>query len=110
MKSSLQASDTLTFRQRYDAISKAASSLLRRNTAEGFWWADLTADTTLESDYILMQLWLHPPVNGVWNPPTRPQIDRAVAAILAPPTADGGFNIYLNGPSEVSASIKAISP
>ena len=27
----------------------------------GYWWAELTADTTLESDYILLQLWLHPP-------------------------------------------------
>ncbi|MEJ7609168.1 MAG: hypothetical protein WKF37_23570 [Bryobacteraceae bacterium] len=27
---------------------------------EGYWWADLTADTTLESDWILLQLWLHP--------------------------------------------------
>ena len=31
-------------------------------TQQGYWWADLTADTTLESDYILLQLWLHPPV------------------------------------------------
>ena len=29
---------------------------------DGHWCAELTADTTLESDYILFQLWLHPPV------------------------------------------------
>ena len=90
-----------------DAIRKAAQSLLSRQNGEGFWWADLTADTTLESDYILLQLWLHPPVDGVWNPPTRPMIERAVAAILARQLHDGGFNIYRKGPSEVSASIKA---
>jgi squalene-hopene/tetraprenyl-beta-curcumene cyclase len=88
-------------------MKKAAASLLRRQNPQGFWWADLTADTTLESDYVLMQLWLHPPVSGVWNPPTRPQVDRAVSSIFARQLEDGGFNIYLGGPSEVSASIKA---
>jgi squalene-hopene/tetraprenyl-beta-curcumene cyclase len=67
----------------------------------------LRADTTLESDYIMGELWLHPPVNGVWEPPTRPRIDRAVASILSRQLKDGGFNIYLHGPSEVNASIKA---
>ena len=64
-------------------------------------WAELTADTTLESDYILLQLWLHPPVNGVWNPPTRPMIDKAVDSILARQLPDGGFNIYPQGPAEL---------
>jgi squalene-hopene/tetraprenyl-beta-curcumene cyclase len=90
-----------------DAIRKAAQSLVSRQNYEGFWWADLRADSTLESDYIMMELWLHPPVNGVWNPPTRPKIERAVAAILARQLEDGGFNIYRKGPAEVNASIKA---
>ncbi|HMJ60566.1 MAG TPA: hypothetical protein VK493_02345, partial [Bryobacteraceae bacterium] len=90
-----------------DAIRKAAQSLLSRQNREGFWWADLRADSTLESDYIMMELWLHPPVDGVWNPPTRPKIERAVAAILARQLEDGGFNIYRKGPAEINASIKA---
>jgi len=106
MKSSLHISESLTYAAA-DAIGKASSSLLSRQDAEGYWWADLRADTTLESDYILMQLWLHPPVNGVWNPPTRPKIERAVASVFSRQLEDGGFNIYLNGPSEINASIKA---
>ena len=90
-----------------DVIRRAAASLINRQNREGFWWADLRADTTLESDYILMELWLHPPVDGVWNPPTRPKIERAVVAILARQLEDGGFNIYRKGPAEVNASIKA---
>ncbi|MBV9267171.1 MAG: squalene--hopene cyclase [Acidobacteriaceae bacterium] len=89
------------------AVKRAAVSLLCRQSAEGFWWAHLTADTTLESDYILTQLWLHSPVNGIWDPPTRGKIDRAVASMLARQLEDGGFNIYLHGPSEINASIKA---
>src|SRR5581483_3968426 len=90
-----------------EAIRRASASLLQRQSSEGYWWADLRADTTLESDYILMQLWLHPPVNGSWEPPTRPLVDKAVHSILARQLEDGGFNIYLHGPSEINASIKA---
>ncbi|MGC2659396.1 MAG: squalene--hopene cyclase [Bryobacteraceae bacterium] len=106
MKPSVEIQESL-YTAAADSIHKASASLLRRQHPEGFWWADLTADSTLESDYILMQLWLHPPENGVWNPPTRPQVDRAVASILSRQNEDGGFSIYLQGPSEVSASIKA---
>jgi squalene-hopene/tetraprenyl-beta-curcumene cyclase len=106
MKSRLQTSESLNAAA-VNAIRKASASLVRRQHRDGFWWADLRADTTLESDYILMQLWLHPPVEGKWNPPTQPQIDRAVVSILSRQLEDGGFNIYLNGPSEINASIKA---
>lgn len=106
MKSSVQIDDLLSFAVG-DALEKASASLLSRRSPEGYWWADLRADTTLESDYILMELWLNPPVDGVWNPPTKPKILRAVESILARQLPDGGFNIYLNGPSEVNASIKA---
>jgi squalene-hopene/tetraprenyl-beta-curcumene cyclase len=73
----------------------------------GHWCGELTADTTLESDYILFQLWLYPPSDGKWAPPTRPLIDKAVVSILERQLPDGGFNIYVKGPSDVSASIKA---
>lgn len=106
MTPSLQTSESLQTNAT-EAIDRATSSLLERQSKEGFWWAKLRADSTLESDYILTQLWLHPPVDGVWNPPTRPKVDRAVKAILARQLDDGGFNIYLHGPAEVSASIKA---
>ncbi len=106
MKSSLHISDSLNTAAA-EAIHRASNALLDRQFPEGYWWADLRADTTLESDYVLMELWLHPPVNGVWNPPTRARIDRAVQAILDRQLEDGGFNVYLHGPSEISASIKA---
>lgn len=106
MKSSLQLSDSL-LGAAAEATRRASASLVRRQSREGYWCAPLMADSTLESDYIMMQLWLYPPVDGIWNPPTRPQVNRAVAAIFARQLADGGFNIYLHGPSEVSASIKA---
>lgn len=89
------------------AARRATQALLAMQHDQGYWWGELTADTTLESDYILLQLWLHPPENGVWNPPTRPLIDRAVASILDRQLPDGGFYIYPQGPSDISATIKA---
>jgi squalene-hopene/tetraprenyl-beta-curcumene cyclase len=89
------------------AVRKAADCLLAQQSEQGFWCARLTADSTLESDYILLQLWLHPPENGVWNPPNRPLIDKAVQSILDRQLPDGGFSIYSKGPSEISATVKA---
>jgi len=106
MSPSLQLSDAVSTACSR-AIRRAAGYLLDRQHADGYWWADLTADTTLESDYILLELWCHAPVDGVWNPPTRARIDKAVRSILARQLPDGGFNIYPQGPSEINASIKA---
>src|SRR3954468_3952687 len=97
------------------SLEHAAGQSMRRSAGwvamlqapDGHWCAELTADTTLESDYILFQLWLEPPRDGVWTPASRPRIDKAVRSILARQLDDGGFNIYVNGPSEVSASVKA---
>jgi squalene-hopene/tetraprenyl-beta-curcumene cyclase len=89
------------------AVERAAAALVEQQDAAGHWCAELTADTTLESDYILLQLWMHPPVNGVWNPPTMPLVQRAAQSILARQLSDGGFNIYLQGPTELNATVKA---
>jgi squalene-hopene/tetraprenyl-beta-curcumene cyclase len=89
------------------AVQKAANHLLSQQYPDGFWWAELTADTTLESDYILLQLWMHPPKDGVWNPPTRDLVGKAVQSILDRQLPDGGFNVYQKGPSDISATVKA---
>ncbi len=89
------------------AVTRATGWLLARQHRDGYWWGELTADTTLESDWILLQLWLHPPVDGVWNPPERERIGRAMESILARQLPDGGFNIYPQGPPDVSATVKA---
>jgi squalene-hopene/tetraprenyl-beta-curcumene cyclase len=98
-----------------NTLESAAETAARRSGAylaslqarDGHWCAELTADTTLESDYILFQLWLYPPQNGKWDPETRPLIDKAVRSILDRQLPDGGFNIYVKGPSDISASVKA---
>ncbi len=89
------------------ALKKGVDYLAGLQYPDGYWWGELTADTTLESDFILLQLWLYPPEGSSWNPPTRDLVDKAVRSILARQLPDGGFNIYQKGPSEVSATVKA---
>jgi len=89
------------------AVARAAPALLAMQKPEGYWVGDLLADTTLESDYVLLQLWLHPPHEGVWKPPSWDRIERAQKAILARQLPDGGFDIYPDGPADVNATIKA---
>jgi squalene-hopene/tetraprenyl-beta-curcumene cyclase len=106
MSAPVQVGNTLEFAAD-QGRRRAGSFLATLQQRDGHWCAELTADTTLESDYILFQLWLYPPVEGKWNPPSRQLIDKAVAAILERQLPDGGFNIYVGGPAEVSASVKA---
>ena len=52
---------------RFDQVSKSASkALASMQHREGYWSGKLTADATLESDYVLLELWLHPPGEGPW--------------------------------------------
>ena len=76
--------------------------------ASGHWCAELTADTTLESDYILLQLWLHPPAGRRLESAHAPLVDKAVRSPFwrgSFPMADSTFTA--KGPSEVSATVKA---
>ena len=90
------------------AVDAACDYLLNRQTSEGYWVGEAEGDTTLESDYVLLQLWLHQPDgNGTWNPPTRTLVDAACRRIADKQLEDGGWSIYPHGPANTSASVKA---
>src|SRR3954463_1835132 len=89
------------------ALVRGCAALFAQQSPEGFWCGELTADSTLESDYILLQLWLHQPEGATWNPPSRGRIERAACSILERQLPDGGFNTFIGGPSDVSATVKA---
>jgi len=107
----LQASRRGELRQlaeRADAAAQsAAGALAHLQDPTGFWCGHLTADTTLESDYVLLQLWLHPANEEGWNPRTRGRIEKALGTVLDRQLADGGWNIYAAGPAELNATIRA---
>lgn len=87
---------------------RAALTLASKQYADGYWVGDLTADSTLQSDYILLQMWLYPPgKDGSWTPPTMPRVQKAARAILDAQRPDGGWSIYEPGPSEINATVRA---
>ncbi len=88
----------------------AAQTLQAKQNLQGYWCGDLTADSTLQSDYILLQMWLYPAAqDGSWNPPTMNRIRKAARAILDAQGLDGGWNNYQPGPSEINATVRAYS-
>src|SRR3954463_16824306 len=84
------------------AVRAAREFLFSLQHEDGYWCGELEADTTLESDYILMHTLL-----GTADrlPPDR--FDRAIRYIKQFQNADGGWPIYAGGPSNISASVKA---
>ncbi|MBK7930816.1 MAG: squalene--hopene cyclase [Bryobacterales bacterium] len=90
------------------AARRAARALIAKQHPDGYWNGNLTADSTLQSDYILLQMWLHPAeADGTWNPPTLPKIRKAARAILDAQMPDGGWSIYEPGPAEINATVRA---
>ncbi len=97
-----------TYERLEQSIELATGWLLEAQDEKGFWVGELEADTTLESDYILLQLWLHQPAaDGSWRPPNRRRIEKAARYVLERQSPTGGWNIYYGGPDNVSASVKA---
>ena len=81
------------------AILRAQEHLLGIQHDEGYWVGELMVDSTLVSDTVAYHHW-----NGKINPEWQ---RKAVNHIFSMQLADGGWNIYHGGPSEVNATIKA---
>ncbi len=81
------------------ALDGARKRLFALQHEDGYWCGELEADTTLESDYILLHALL-----GTGNPE---RFEKAARYILEHQNEDGGWSIYAGGPSNISASVKA---
>src|SRR5437868_5759938 len=81
------------------AIAAARRYLFSQQHEDGYWCGELEADTTLESDYILLHTLL-----GTGDPA---RFQKAANYVLQHQNEDGGWSIYAGGPSNISASVKA---
>jgi len=81
------------------AIDGARNWLFSQQHEEGYWCGELEADSTLESDYILMHTLL-----GTGN---QKRFQKCANYILRHQNECGGWPIYNGGPSNISASVKA---
>src|SRR5579863_3200160 len=81
------------------AISRSRDWMLAAQAQEGYWWGELEADTTLESDYIL---YLH--ILGESDSSKTAKLAKYIRDRQLP---DGGWNIFYGGPAELNATVKA---
>ena len=81
------------------AINATRDLLFSTQHEDGYWCGELEADTTLESDYILLHTLL-----GTVDEKRHAKCARE---ILRHQNEDGGWPIYYGGPSNISASVKA---
>ncbi|MBI5247087.1 MAG: squalene--hopene cyclase [Elusimicrobia bacterium] len=83
-----------------DAIRRSQDAILRmQNQEDGYWCGPIFGDTTIDSDTIMILNFL-----GRGN---SVKIRRIANHILNKQNPDGGWPIYDNGPSEISATVKA---
>ena len=80
-------------------IARAQDNLLRLQAPEGYWVGELMVDSTLCSDFVLYMHW-----RGKVDPVLQ---EKCVRHIRRRQLADGGWNIYHGGPSEINACVKA---
>jgi squalene-hopene/tetraprenyl-beta-curcumene cyclase len=71
------------------AVDAARKYLFSQQHEDGYWCGELEADTTLESDYILLHTLL-----GTGN---QERFDKAARHILNHQNEDGGWSIYAAG-------------
>jgi squalene-hopene/tetraprenyl-beta-curcumene cyclase len=86
---------------RLDAsIDTATAALLGLQHADGHFVFELEADATIPAEYVLMRHYLGEPVDVV--------LERKIATYLRRiQSADGGWPLFHDGPSNISASVKA---
>jgi squalene-hopene/tetraprenyl-beta-curcumene cyclase len=81
------------------AIRRSQDYILSQQLPEGYWVGELEANTTLTSEYLLFRRLL-----GLID--TKRE-QKCVRYLLSQQQADGGWNLYYGGPSEISTSTEA---
>src|SRR5216684_1022448 len=82
-----------------ETIERGAEHLLSLQAKDGYWQGELEADSTLESDYIYYLF-----VLGKAEPV---RVTKLANYVRSKQLADGGWNLYPGGPSELNATCKA---
>ncbi len=83
-----------------DALHRSESwGLSRQDSEKGYWVYELEADTTLTSEYLMLRRFL-----GLVDADRE---QKAVRYLQQTQLEDGGWPIYIDGPANVSASVKA---
>jgi squalene-hopene/tetraprenyl-beta-curcumene cyclase len=102
------AENEMLSKRAFEQASRAASALFKTQSSDGSWCGDLIGDSTLLSDYILLQLWLYPPTTeGEWLHPDKVRIAKVVRSIWESERKEGGWSLFPGGPAEINATARA---
>lgn len=83
-----------------EAVRRSQAWLMaRQHPRDGYWVAELEADTTLTSEYLMLRRFL--------DLVDQERERKAVRYLKSMQLPDGGWPIYYGGPTEISASVKA---
>src|SRR6516165_10877133 len=81
------------------SIAAATDALLACQQPDGHWVFELEADATIPAEYVLTRHYLGEPVDAA--------LEAKIAAYLRRiQSGDGGWPLFHDGPSHVSASVK----
>ena len=94
-----RTSATIPAHQLQASISSAASALVGLQRADGHFVFELEADATIPAEYVLTRHYLGEPVDTA--------LEAKIATYLRRiQSCDGGWPLFHEGPSHVSASVK----
>lgn len=82
-----------------ESVRSSVDYLLDLQDPQGFWVGELEADTSLESDAILLDFYL--------GHPNQERVRKLANYIRQQQAADGGWQLYPGGPPNISLIIKA---
>lgn len=95
---SVSKSDTQKGSKLEAAIDRSCDFLLSQQKPDGHWCFELMVDATLVADMVAYHHW-NDKVDKKWQ-------QKAINHIFSMQLEDGGWNIYLNGPAEINATVK----
>jgi squalene-hopene/tetraprenyl-beta-curcumene cyclase len=82
-----------------DVIDRGLRWLVSAQSQDGYWWGELEADTTLESDYV--------PYLHLLGRLGSEKTTKLANYIRRRQLSDGGWSLFPGGPSELNATVKA---
>ena len=80
------------------AVAQARTAMLKMQTPQGYWWAELESNVTITAEYLMLHRFL-----GL----SEAEFPRMAAYILSKQLPNGGWSIYYGDGGELSTTVEA---
>ena len=82
-----------------ETIERGVDYLLKRQSPEGWWWAELESNATITAEHLFLTHIFGIGTQGLW--------DKIARQLLEWQNEDGSWSIWYGGPGELSATVEA---